>query len=255
MERWYTKAKRGDVWYISLNRETGDSVAGSSVQQKSRPYLIVSEDIHNRTSTTLNAVPITTRPKDDYPMHVYFHVDGEGGGRNQVVLCEQITTLSQSLLEKTYSHFMYHMTDDFMNKVDAALAKQLGLSLKIPEWADLESLIDRLAEKKLEEIRRKNDEEVGARVQKITEALKEKFLDKTQPIRQTTQETNLNEADREVLRTHGQIRHKGDLWTKDTISLFLKDVQTYTSAQISAMYGIAQSSIAPTVNKFKNKKP
>ena len=249
MERWYTRAKRGDVWYVSLNRETGDGVAGSSVQQKSRPYLVVSSDVHNASSPTLNVVPITTRPKDNYPMHVYFHVEGEDGGRNQVVLCEQITTISLSLLDKTYSHFMYHMTDDFMAKVDAAIALQLGLSLKIPEWADLEALIDKLAEKKLEEIRRRNDEEIAVRVQKIADSLKEKFLDKTQPIKQTCPEAD-PKSNEEFLKA-GKLRSKGDPWTKDLISLFLKDSEKYDSKTLGLMYGLATSSVRPTVRHFQ----
>lgn len=253
MERWYTRAKRGDVWYVSLNRETGDGITGSSVQQKSRPYLIVSSDQHNATSPTFNAVPITTRPSDKYPMHVYFRVEDEKGGRDQLVLCEQITTLSLSLLEKTYSHFMYHMTDTFMAKVDAALAIQLGLSLKVPELTDLESLIDKLAERKLDEIRRKNDEEIAERVAKITESLKAKFEVQPQPVKRPCPKSepdpdpNLNEE----FRKRGRLRTKGDPWTPDLIQQFLTDAEQLDSKTLGLIYGLATTSVRPTVRHFQ----
>lgn len=90
MNKVYSEFRRGDVWYVKLKDEFGDNQNNSSVQRKSRPYLIVSCEENNNCAPTINAVPITTRPSDHLPMHIYYDYNG----RHQLVLCEQITTLS-----------------------------------------------------------------------------------------------------------------------------------------------------------------
>lgn len=74
MERWYSKFKRGDVWYLHMDTESGDGIEKSSVQKKSRPYVIVSCEENNNNAPTFNVLPICTRNNDHLPMHVFSHI-------------------------------------------------------------------------------------------------------------------------------------------------------------------------------------
>ena len=133
------KCSRGQVWFLVdpyLPREYN-----SSVQGKNRPWLIVSNDSCNQSSPVLTAVPLTTQPKNDLPVHVVFD-DGKGF---QTILCEQIRTISEQLLYNSGSYYKYTLSPDIMQEVDNALAIQLNITLSFPNaerfWKSLESLI------------------------------------------------------------------------------------------------------------------
>ena len=130
MASMYCRYKRGDVWFLRLPTEDGDGLRGSSVIKKSRPFLIVSCDRNNQESTVFSVAPITTKEPDDRPMHVFFvYQDKRYGSRNQVIECEQITTVSVQVFEDSRSFYLYSLMPDLMDKVDSALAYQFGLSL------------------------------------------------------------------------------------------------------------------------------
>lgn len=133
------KCSRGQVWFLVdpyLPREYD-----SSVQGKNRPWLIVSNDSCNQASTILTAVPLTTQAKNDLPVHVTF----SDGKQPQTILCEQIRTISESLLYNAGSYYKYTLSPEIMQEVDNALAIQLNITLSFPNaerfWKSLESLI------------------------------------------------------------------------------------------------------------------
>lgn len=166
MDKWYTRFRRGDVWYLGLSTEKGDNKDDSSVQKKSRPYLIVSCEENNNNATTFNVVPICTRNNDHLPMHVFFrYEDGTPSGRNQVILCEQVTTVSVLDFNNPRSHFMYSLTLNLMNQVDDALARQLGLKPRVADMKVLERLIDELVKKKEAHIAELKAQEANMRVE------------------------------------------------------------------------------------------
>ena len=171
MKKAYSEFKRGDVWYVRLNSEFGDNNDRSSVQKKSRPYLICSCEQNNNCAPTLNCVPISTGGSDHLPMHVYYRY----GNRDQLVLCEQITTLSVHDFHRDGSHFMYSFNLEFMNKIDEALASQLGLTPRVADMKVLEKLIEKLAADKEAEMKRKYEDAIEARVSAIADKLAKKF--------------------------------------------------------------------------------
>lgn len=176
MEKWYSKFRRGDVWFLHFNSECGDGKAASSVEKKSRPYLIVSCEENNMNAPTINVVLITTRNNDHLPMHVFFvYQDGTPNGRNQMVLCEQITTVSELVFNHPQSHFMYSFDLIFMNKIDEALTRQLGLKPRVADMKIIERLIDELASKKEAELKRAKEAEVQKRVEDIVAQLSQRF--------------------------------------------------------------------------------
>lgn len=133
------KCSRGQVWFLvdpNLPREYNGSVLG-----KNRPWLIVSNDSCNQSSPVLTAVPLTTQPKNDLPVHVVF----DDGKQPQTILCEQIRTISEQLLYNSGSFYKYTLSPDIMQEVDNALAIQLNITLSFPNaerfWKSLESLI------------------------------------------------------------------------------------------------------------------
>lgn len=133
------KCSRGQVWFLVdpyLPREYDGSVQG-----KNRPWLIVSNDTCNQSSPILTAVPLTTQPKSNLPVHVEFN----DGKLTQIILCEQIRTISESLLHNSGSYYKYTLSPEIMQEVDNALAIQLNITLSFPNaerfWKSLESLI------------------------------------------------------------------------------------------------------------------
>lgn len=80
--------RRGDIFYIT------DGYSVGSEQWSGRPAIIVSNDLNNRHSDTVEVVYLTTSRKKNLPTHVTV----KGTGRRSTALCEQITTVSVSRL-------------------------------------------------------------------------------------------------------------------------------------------------------------
>lgn len=176
MQKFYSKYRRGDVWFLKLYTERGDGNDNSSVQKKSRPYVIVSCEENNNNAPTFNVCPISTRDNDHLPSHVYFrYEDGTDSARNQLVLCEQVTTVSVQDFLRSGSFFMYSFSVEFMDKVDTALAAQLGLQIRVADMHVLESLIDKLAAQKLKDIQELREKALESRVNDLAAKLAQQF--------------------------------------------------------------------------------
>jgi mRNA interferase MazF len=87
--------QRGDVVRVNL-----DPVVGSEVG-KTRPAIILQNELANRTSPTVTVIPLSSNVDRVFPFQVLIPV-GEGGlDRDSKALCEQIRTLSKKrLLER-----------------------------------------------------------------------------------------------------------------------------------------------------------
>lgn len=87
--------RRGDIYMARLSAD-GD---GGSLQEGTRPVLIVSNDKCNRHSPVITVVPFTGRlQKNRLPTHVL--VKECGLMKPSLVLAEQIMSLNKSRLEK-----------------------------------------------------------------------------------------------------------------------------------------------------------
>jgi mRNA interferase MazF len=81
--------ERGDVVSVNL-----DPVIGSEVG-KSRPAIVLQNDLANRSSPTVTVIPISSKLGRIYPFQVRLSA-GEGGlPRESKALCEQIRTVSR----------------------------------------------------------------------------------------------------------------------------------------------------------------
>lgn len=90
------KPKCGEVWMCNLGK------AGSSVQYGTRPVYILSNNINNLHSPTLNVIPITSKMnKRHLPVHVELWNYMEYGlHMPSTMLIEQIMTISAETLDR-----------------------------------------------------------------------------------------------------------------------------------------------------------
>lgn len=106
--------KRGEIYYIQRPDTYGGEIA------KSRPAVIVSNDIFNTTSTVIEVVYLTTQPKKDLPTHAHL----TSSGVDSTALCEQIDTVSLRLV----GHYCGTCTPEEMAAIDRALVASLDLA-------------------------------------------------------------------------------------------------------------------------------
>lgn len=278
MEKWYSRYRRGDVWFLSLRSEYGDGNDNSSVQKKSRPYLIVSCEENNLNAPTFNVVPICTRNNDHLPMHVFFiYNENSADSKNQIILCEQITTVSVLDFDRKGSYFMYSLNLNLMNQVDEALTRQLGLKPRVADMKVIERLIEEVSAKKEKEIEAKKEKEVQARVEAIVDTIAKRFgIDLNAEVSQNNTEYRDNEltfADKDTVaemrktaserktnktvpvekpKTSKYVRKTTrNTWTLDKKKQFVEDYKTMSLSDMSDKWKMKKSSIQQSAYKFK----
>ena len=79
--------KRGDVWLVNL-----DPVMGAEIN-KTRPAVIISNDINNQYSSTLTILPISDLGEKVYPFEIQI-------SHAEMVRCQQIRTIDKLRLVK-----------------------------------------------------------------------------------------------------------------------------------------------------------
>ena len=80
--------KYGQIWYIKTQELKG------SIQGGTRPVIIVSNDENNTYCSTVNVIPITTKNKNELPVHTSIY----SSPFKSTALAEQITTINKSEL-------------------------------------------------------------------------------------------------------------------------------------------------------------
>jgi mRNA interferase MazF len=142
--------KRGQVYYVELP----ESKNGGSVQGKVRPCVIVSNEMNNKFSPTLNVVSLTSKKKDKkLPTHV--DVSKEFGlDLDSKALCEQPFTVGVNDIK---SELICTLPDAVMIMIDEALKIQLNIK-NSPDVEFILDLIDDIA--KTGAMIKKSDEDV-----------------------------------------------------------------------------------------------
>lgn len=110
--------KRGDIVLADL-----EPVKGSE-QGKTRPCLIIQNDVGNMASPTTIIAAITSKTEKEYPFTVLV-LAGEGNlTKDSLILCNQLRTVSvnHGLVKKLGS-----LKPATMKKVDEAIKTSLGL--------------------------------------------------------------------------------------------------------------------------------
>ena len=114
-----TKHARGDIWVAAL-----DPVVGSE-QGKTRPVVIIQNDVANQYSPVVIVAAITTTATSkDYPTEVRV-LAPEGGLRNDsTVLLNQVRTIDKRRLIEHWGK----LDSGTLERVDEALKISLGLT-------------------------------------------------------------------------------------------------------------------------------
>ena len=81
--------RRGDIFYAKLN-------GIGSVQCNVRPVMILSNDLNNKYAPTLQVCPLTSKNKNNLPIH--FDLEGFGLNKKSTFLAEQLTIIDKTQL-------------------------------------------------------------------------------------------------------------------------------------------------------------
>jgi mRNA interferase MazF len=114
------KPFRGMVVEVAL-----DPVVGHE-QGRSRPCVVVQNDVGNRYSSTTIIVPLTDATHIKAPSPIYVPVkQGDGGTtKDSYILCDQIRTVDQ----RRFRSVLGTLAAETMASVDRALLVSLGLA-------------------------------------------------------------------------------------------------------------------------------
>lgn len=108
--------ERGGVYWVNFDPALGGEI------QKTRPAIVVSNDVANSALNRVQVIPITSKTDRVYPGEALVEVRGEA----RKAMADQLTTASKL----RFGSRLGVLRPDDMAKVEAAIAVQLGLQLK-----------------------------------------------------------------------------------------------------------------------------
>lgn len=106
--------KRGEIYWVDFDPSIG------SETQKTRPGLIVSNDIGNEFSDLVMIAPITSKIKKVYPVEVEISLEGKQGK----IMLNQCKAIDKSRLKAK----IRDIDSDIMKSVEEAIKVVFGLS-------------------------------------------------------------------------------------------------------------------------------
>lgn len=110
--------KRGDIFLAALDPVLGHEIA------KTRPVVIVSNDIGNTYSGTVTVLPVTSKNLEKvYPFEVYLPSKTSGLKKDSKGKADQIRTLDKARLIKQIGR----LDGDLMKNTDRAIRVHLSL--------------------------------------------------------------------------------------------------------------------------------
>ncbi|HIH11712.1 TPA: type II toxin-antitoxin system PemK/MazF family toxin [Candidatus Woesearchaeota archaeon] len=109
---------RGDIWIVNLDPTVGHEI------KKSRPAVIIQNDIGNKYSPITIVAPITSQNTEKiYPIEVLLTKENSGVEKRSKVLLNQIRSIDKERLVKQTGK----VDSETKEKIDQAIKISLGL--------------------------------------------------------------------------------------------------------------------------------
>lgn len=111
------KIKRGDIYLTDLNPVIGTEIG------KTRPAVVISNDINNTYADTVSIIPITSNVDKVYPFEVFLAKGESGLNKESKAKCNQIRSIDKKRLRK----YIGTLKEDRIKELEEAILIHLDI--------------------------------------------------------------------------------------------------------------------------------
>ena len=108
---------RGQIWLVNLNPAIGSEI------KKTRPALVISNDINNQYAETVTILPISDKGAKVYPFEIAVSEENAGLSKPSKIKCQQIRTVDKERLVRRLGA----LTKRHLPDIEDALKLHLGI--------------------------------------------------------------------------------------------------------------------------------